>query len=410
MRVRIGLAFLLLPLPLAAVVLPAGAEIAISVATSGVHQQPQVAAFPDGGFVVVWTVGPSTGGKTVVHARLLGADGKFQSGEFLLGTPVADSQVATAVATQRDGSFVVAWDQQPAAGPGRVYLRRFDRSGAALGHRVAIHPPDTLERRGARLAIRADGVLVVAWSALEVGPPSNPFPFLNTVARVLAPDGSPLGPEILVEKGDPGIGDNALDSSPGAIAFDPDGSFTIAYEDQATDVGRHAYLARFRIDGAALRLVPLGMNQLACEASSPALAVTSAGNAIASWEGFGCDGFAIQARTFSLRLRPLDAQRRVSRGPTGHQQQPAVAALADGRSVTVWDEPGRDGDGDGIFGRSFGADGAPQSPDFAVNLTTAGNQAHPAIAMSAGSVGLIAWDQRTADGATAIVARLLERR
>ncbi|HXO26071.1 MAG TPA: hypothetical protein VOA80_01890, partial [Thermoanaerobaculia bacterium] len=72
--------------PLAAVTV-LGPQIQVNVSTLDVNTFPQVAVFPDGGFIVVWNVAAKTGpgaNRPVVHARSFHPDGSPEGGEFLL--------------------------------------------------------------------------------------------------------------------------------------------------------------------------------------------------------------------------------------------------------------------------------------------------------------------------------------
>ena len=57
---------------------PRGGEIHVNVSAQGSHRDPVAAAFPDGGFVVVWT------NDSVIHARFFRADDSPESGELRL--------------------------------------------------------------------------------------------------------------------------------------------------------------------------------------------------------------------------------------------------------------------------------------------------------------------------------------
>jgi hypothetical protein len=83
-----------------------------------------------------------------------------------------------------------------------------------------------------------------------------------------------------------------------------------------------------------------------------------------------------------------------------------VAALPDGGFVVVWAEADRDGDGQGVYGRAFAADGTPASRDLRINVTIAGDQASPDIAANLRGPVVVVWRQ----GATDIYARLLTPR
>src|SRR5262245_43785886 len=102
-----ALALLSLPAAAAPPPVPRGTEIRVNTGTTASHQQPAVAAFPDGGFVVVWTADP--GG---VRARFFDRLGRPAGGEMPLkvGGPVEH------VVADRDGSFLVVWNAPAEAG------------------------------------------------------------------------------------------------------------------------------------------------------------------------------------------------------------------------------------------------------------------------------------------------------
>src|SRR5260370_25582603 len=107
-----------------------GPQIQVNVSALDVNTNPQVAVFPDGGFIVVWNVTAKTGpgaNRPVVHARSFHADGSPESGEFLL---LRDAGV-WAIAGAGPGRFVLAYNvslqlaRRPAeAATAPVVLRR----------------------------------------------------------------------------------------------------------------------------------------------------------------------------------------------------------------------------------------------------------------------------------------------
>lgn len=64
---------------------------------------------------------------------------------------------------------------------------------------------------------------------------------------------------------------------------------------------------------------------------------------------------------------------------SGDQRAPDLAVDSVGNYLIVWQGP--DGDGDGIFGRRFAADGSPIGDAFAVNTSIIGQQAAPHVAI-----------------------------
>ena len=192
-------AFVLMPHPAgAAPPLPQGDEISVSLLENVAHSNPRVAVFPDAGFVVVWTVGPSNGqGRSVIHARFFAADGTPTSGQFRLVDRSGQSQVADQVVADRDGSFLVAWTEWTSSQKASVFVRRFNRDGTPRGPRIQAHAPHKSSRFEGVLAVGADGRFAVAWRAwVDLKPDYRSY--VNSIARIFNAQGGPLTKEFLV--------------------------------------------------------------------------------------------------------------------------------------------------------------------------------------------------------------------
>ncbi len=232
-----GVLLALLPLlmePAAAIPppLPTGGEIRVSLLENVSHTNPQVAVFPDGGFVVVWTVGPRDfGGRSVIHARFFGRDGAPASGEFRLVDRSGESQSADQVVADRDGSFLLVWTEVETPDWKRsVFVRRFNRNGTPRGQRIQANVPHKSSRYNGVVAVGADGRFAVAWSAwVDLKPDYRSY--ANSVARIFNAQGAPLTKEFIVGVGYPGIGDDNTYSEPAALALGPDGSVTVQLQD-----------------------------------------------------------------------------------------------------------------------------------------------------------------------------------
>src|SRR6185436_1865551 len=219
-----------LPEPAAAIPppLPKGDEIRVSLLENVSHSNPQVAVFPDGGFVVVWTVGPSNGqGRSVIHARFFAQDATPASGEFRLVDRAGESQSAARVVADRDGSFLLVWTEVETPDWKRsVFVRRFNRNGTPRGKRIQANVPHKSSRYNAVLAVGAAGRFAVAWVAdVDLKPEYRSY--TNSVARIFNAQGAPLTKEFVVGVGLPGIGDDNTYSQPAALALGPDDSVTV---------------------------------------------------------------------------------------------------------------------------------------------------------------------------------------
>jgi len=92
----------------------------------------------------------------------------------------------------------------------------------------------------------------------------------------------------------------------------------------------------------------------------------------------------------------FDADFPVNVTSVGDQTQPTVGQAGDGGSVMIF--VGDDGDGVGILGRIFNADGSSEGPEFVINTTTTGNQDDPEVAVAPDRRFVVVWQSDDADG------------
>jgi hypothetical protein len=385
---------------------PRGSEIRVSTNTLASHYDPSVAVFPDGGFVVVWTAGPRFDepvGRRVIHARLFDSQGKPETGEFRLIDPVPGSQFPDRVVADRDGSFLLVWTEQSGSRTS-ISVRRFNRDGTPRGKRIRVHNGAPSWRDRGVVAVAPDGRFAVAWQQ-EVRLPS-PGSYTNAVARIFTAQGSPLTPEFILGQGETGIGDDNVYAYPTELVFSPDGKLTSLVQYYVLPNCLETELVQFSSDGSTRESQRLGptFNCVRSDYSGSSLAMSRNGSLIAAWSEY-----EIEAQRFAPNGEPRADQFTVSPAPGDNfQRYPAVAAQDNGSFVIVWtDEEGKDGSFAGIFGRAFGANGAPLAQDFLVNKTIAGYQYVPDLAALPGGGYVAVWGQIALDGRANIFARVI---
>jgi hypothetical protein len=181
---------------------------------------PQVAALADGGAALVW-VQVDANGALNLYLERFAADGSAPSGAQRVN--VASGGALPNVVGLSGGRVLVAW------GKGPLFARVFEANGSA-GAEQAIAPAAESLFGPPRLAALANGGAAVAWGSAVAGR------FSVITRLVLAPDGTPFGPQQLFSDG----------SSP-SIAGLADGGFVIAW---LTDGSAHA--RRFGPDASQL--------------------------------------------------------------------------------------------------------------------------------------------------------------
>ncbi len=111
------------------------APFRVNLATTGFQGRPDIAALPDGGFVVVWTDGSGIGGDTsgsAVKLRSFTDAGVGDATETLVNSATAGSQADAHVATLDDGRFVVSWTDGGGIGGADIKARLFQTDPAPI--------------------------------------------------------------------------------------------------------------------------------------------------------------------------------------------------------------------------------------------------------------------------------------
>jgi hypothetical protein len=125
----------------------------------------------------------------------------------------------------------------------------------------------------------------------------------------------------------------------------------------------------------------------------PHIATDPVGNFVLVWENDG--GLNGDSDVFGQRYSSDGAkagkQFQVNSYTVYNQIGPAIAMDAAGDFVVTWSSKHQDGNGFGIFAQRYAADGSPRGSEFQVNVTTLGDQVHPAIAMDAAGDFVVAW-------------------
>jgi hypothetical protein len=192
------------------------------------------------------------------------------------------------------------------------------------------------------------------------------------------------------------------------VAMEADGDFVVVWNayDPGSTAGEYGiYARRYSAAGAARGAAFLVTASGDGDAYSPSVAVDGQGGFVVAWNGF--DPGSDFSRVFARRYGPSGAARggpfplATTTGADEGQDNPSVAAFADGGFVVAWETYGQDPDVAGAYARQYDAAGQPTSDDFRVS----GEAAVPAAAVLAPGGFVIAWSGFGPSGDTAILAR-----
>jgi hypothetical protein len=186
-----------------------------------------------------------------------------------------------------------------------------------------------------------------------------------------------------------------------AVASDANGNFVVVWQSDGQDGSSYGVFGqRFNAAG-----IPQGSefqvnSYTTGYQTSPSVTSAANGNFVVVWNSPGQDGSGIGVfgQRFDASGIPLGSEFQVNSYTTGIQKVPSVASDANGNFVVVWQSADQDGGSYGVFGQRFNAAGLPQGSEFQVNSYTTSNQANPAVAADGDGNFVVVWNSSGQDG------------
>jgi len=447
--VRVILALLVVPATASAQVVSVGTEFQVNTYTLGDQYQtgPAVCTAGNGDFVIVWQSGSPVDGDSVkgaapvgkfgspsnasgfdgdeagIFAQRYASNGAPKGTEFQLNSYTIGAQVDPALCCQTDGDFVVTWtnatvDVFPPIEFGEIHGQRFASSGAFLGTEFQVNAYTSEPALNADICCAADGDFVVVWNDLLTFPPPGGF----IAGRRFDSSGAPKGTEFLVS--------DYLDNDPG-VCCDAAGAFVVAWTqytgpDSVFDVFAQRYASNGAARGTEFQVntyttdiqwqanleFPLGFLE------NQAICCDNAGDFTVAWSSYALSypSSDVRGQRFASNGSARGTEFQVNAYTTGDQVSPAACCGPNGGFVITWmgqvgvhESGSEQEETDFIFGRRFGANGAPVSGDFQVNTYTSGSMYFPAVACGPGGNFVVSWTQfpnEDGDGAGVFAKRL----
>jgi hypothetical protein len=149
---------------------PVGLEFPLNAFTSLVPVEPHVAAGPHGGFVVAWTgVVDSPPYPASVYVRRFDRNGAALGAEFP-ASAFAGNQSSPRVSIAPDGGFVVVWAGQ-AASSTDIFGQRFDAAGARIGAPFQVNTYAMFRQDAPSVGHDSRGGFVVVWRTYKTSYP-----------------------------------------------------------------------------------------------------------------------------------------------------------------------------------------------------------------------------------------------
>jgi hypothetical protein len=392
MRTRVlGAGLVLLALPVVArAQVPLGGEFQVNTFTTSLQGNQSVAADADGNFVVVWMSYLQDGSDAGIFARRYLASGAPVSGtEFRVNAYTAGQQGVPDVASDPTGNLVVVWSSLGQDGSNYgVFGRRYDASGApGLEFRVNTHT--THFQESPAVAMAADGSFVVVWESYGQDSSNSGGVFAQRYDAA----GAPAGGEFRVNSYTTG-GQQNVD-----VAMDATGNFVVVWFSLHDDGSGGIFGQRFDAAGAAQGSEFRVNSYTTGQQYGPSVGMDADGDFVVAWNANrgGADSYGVFAQRYNALGQAQGGEFAVNNLTVGLQGLSSLAMDPGGRFVVTWTDVLRDGDGYGVFARTFDASGTPQGGDFRVNTYTTGTQGVSSVAAADGRF-VVTWSSLNQDG------------
>ena len=324
---------------------PRGAQFQVNTYTTGFQVATSVAIDANGDFVVVWqsdgSFGTDTSGPSVQGQRYA-SDGSVRGGEFQINSYTTGFQGNPSVAAKPDGEFLVVWEGYGSSGTdtsgSSIHGQRYASDGSLQGAEFQVNTYTTYNQGRASAAMNSAGDFVVAWNSF--GPYFAFDDYAHVQGRRFASDGSPEGAEFRV---DSVAGGNQYEPK---VRRDDDGDFVVVWASRR-------------------------------------------------WLGLNTSDYSIQGQRYASDGATRGTQFQVDSFTTGTQRAPSLAVDADGDFVVAWQSnpasAGNDTSKYSIEGQRFASDGSSRGAQFQINTYTTNDQMSAYVAAAANGNFVVAW-------------------
>jgi hypothetical protein len=376
--------------------LAAVSEFRVNTYTTGTQVTPAIASNDEGSFVIAWSSFGQDGSFFGIYAQRYDRNGNPAGEEFRVNTQTADIQDNPAVAMDAAGNFVVCWQSILQDGDGYgIYVQRYDRNGTPLGVEFKANTHIASHQAFPAIAMNAAGGFVVVWTSFD----QDAALTYGIYAQRFDGSGNPSGNEFQVNT------HTASDQKSPSIAMNAAGSFVVAWESFGQDAaGTYGiYAQRYDLNGTPLGTEFKVNTHTASNQAAPSVAMNAAGNFVVAWQSLGQDEagtWGIYAQRYDLNGIALGAEFKVNTHTASDQAKPSMAMNAAGNFAIAWESLGQDAAGTyGIYAQRYDANGLPLGTEFKVNTHTVSNQQFTSMAMSTAGNFVVVWQSFDQDAA-----------
>ncbi|MEX1243479.1 MAG: hypothetical protein WEB59_01650 [Thermoanaerobaculia bacterium] len=251
---------------------------------------------------------------------------------FPVNAYTTGQQGAADVAASPNGSFVVVWESVGQEGgqyaETGVYARRFDALGNPLADEFLVNEYTFLIQGLPRVAADSSGNFIVVWQGRSAPDEAG----IN--GRLYMANGTPVGPEFTVHPPTPGS-----DTEVNQAVARSDTGYVVVWETYATGLSQEIR-GMFFSGGSVVAGGPFPINTYTTGGQTrPEVAMDSSGSFLVTWaSAAAAGGSEIRGRAFDATGTPLGPDFQVNTYTTGYQTNHSVAPDGAGGFVVCWND------------------------------------------------------------------------
>ena len=354
----------------------------------GVLTNPEIAVLTNGNFVVTWVSSSGTLGQTsgsAIHAQLFDASANRIGGEFLVNSPVNGEHYGPTVVATAGGGFVASWYSNVTPGDANSYgvsAQQFDANATKVGIEFKLAGAAFGDQKLSSIVLTASGLLAVFQSAsLTLGDTSGNA--IHAQAYTFANADQTASVTFATDEG--------VGSAPGFVIGTVAGTTSFANDTLTRSIANDSTGGGFALSGT--NIVVADPSKLDFETNpNPTFSVrTTSANGT----------FTDIALTATLRdidetrtVSTVGIETRVNTSTANAQDNAAVASLASGGYVVVWDDYSTTlGESSaGLKAQLYDTSGTKTGAEFRVNTQVSGDQTRASVAGLTGGGFVVTWN------------------
>ena len=381
---------------------PEAVEFRLNSHIDAAQDMPWVAAFADGGMVAVWQSAYQDGTPSSVYYRRFDAHGVPAGPEAKANQFAEQNQQDPCVAAFSDGRFLVVWESLQNDGDlWGTFGRLFARDGEPLGDEFQVNTHVESSQQMPRAAILNDGRFLVVWQSDQQDGSRR-----GIYGQLFDTDGKRNGAEFQVNS----YAEHEQ-KMPGAAAFEAGGFVVVWESNGQDGDNYGVYGQLFDRDGSKSGPEFQANTTTAGWQRWPAVGAAADGRFVVVWTGDkqDGDGNGIFGQFYDRDGTRGGSEFQVNTFTQNNQWVPSVAAFRDGRFVATWISEGQDGPGAGVYGQVLNPDGTPIGPEMKLHTLSSSELIARSVAVLGPARFIVAWERAGEDSsAMDIYGRIME--